>query len=129
MAILEMDHFSIRTDKLDETKAFFVDVIGLETGFRPPFKFPGAWLYLSGRPVLHILGIDENLEEYLGVQENNGSGSADHVAFRCEEPDEIKEKLKSLGVDFFERIVPESNTLQFFIKEPNGFTVELIFLL
>ena len=127
MGLLGLDHFSLRTRKLEETRAFFVDVLGLEEGRRPPFTFPGAWLYLAGHPVVHLIGVDNETDRYLGASESTGSGAADHIAFKCEDPDLFRAKLTRHGVEFRERKVPETDTLQIFLKEPNGFTLELQF--
>ena len=67
MGLLGLDHFSLRTRKLEETRAFFVEVLGLKEGRRPPFKFPGAWLYVAGQPVVHVIGIDDESDQHLGA--------------------------------------------------------------
>ena len=36
MSVLTLDHVNIATDKLAETRAFFIDVLGLTEGPRPP---------------------------------------------------------------------------------------------
>ena len=43
MLVDRLEHYNIVTEKLDETVAFYVDVIGLVNGHRPDFEFPGAW--------------------------------------------------------------------------------------
>ena len=43
-----------RTRKLAQTVHFYENVLGFTNGPRPPFNFPGAWLYSSGHPVLHL---------------------------------------------------------------------------
>ena len=70
MTLRELHHCSIRTDKLEATKDFFVGALGMEVGERPAFPFPGYWLYAEGSPVVHLVGIDpddpEGLVQYLG---------------------------------------------------------------
>jgi catechol 2,3-dioxygenase-like lactoylglutathione lyase family enzyme len=51
---MDLDHVNIRTDRLDETVAFYRDLMGLEVGYRPNFPYPGAWLYHDGRPIIHL---------------------------------------------------------------------------
>ena len=36
------------------TRDFYVDVLGMEAGFRPPLGFPGHWVYIGDTPVIHI---------------------------------------------------------------------------
>lgn len=45
MPIGKLDHFSIRTLDIEASRRFYTEVMGFKEGFRPPFKFPGLWLY------------------------------------------------------------------------------------
>ena len=54
MSVGVLDHYNVSTRKLKETVQFYEDVLGFKNGPRPPFNFPGAWLYSAGHPVLHI---------------------------------------------------------------------------
>ena len=123
---------SILTTKLEETRMFYETVMGMEIGERPSFPFPGYWLYLDGKAVIHLVGIDEQnpdgLIEYLGEfdKENlSGSGAVDHIAFLATEPKEYIAKLEKLGVGFRKRKVPNINLFQIFIEDPNNITLEL----
>src|SRR5580693_9256066 len=51
MSVGVLDHYNVSTRKLDETVHFYENVLGFTNGPRPPFNFPGAWLYSSGHPV------------------------------------------------------------------------------
>ena len=44
MKIDSLNHINIRTMKMEETKDWYCDVLGLEIGFRPPFDEHGYWL-------------------------------------------------------------------------------------
>ncbi len=132
MSLSSLDHCSIRTAKLDQTRDFYVDVLGMADGDRPDFPFPGNWLYVDGHPVLHLVGIDADdpsgLDEYLGtvdIAELDGSGAVDHLAFRAERPDELKRLLDRLGVAYREREVPGMGLFQIFLEDPNRVTIEL----
>ena len=46
MPLTKIDHYAIRTNKLEETKAFY-ELLGLVDGERPNFPFAGYWLYLG----------------------------------------------------------------------------------
>ncbi|MCJ7873093.1 VOC family protein [Phaeobacter sp. J2-8] len=52
------DHVNIRTTNLDTMIAWYGDILGLHPGKRPPFRFPGAWLYLGDRAVVHLVAVD-----------------------------------------------------------------------
>ena len=59
MPVVAFNHFNLRapTALTDALKDFYVDVVGLSVGWRPPFDFPGYWLYLGEQAVLHLVGV------------------------------------------------------------------------
>ena len=133
MLINSLDHCSIRTTKLQETRQFFVDILGLEDGKRPDFPFPGAWLYTDSTAVIHLIGVDpddpSDLQRYVGGEISSealqGSGAFDHIAFRANDPSVLIERLKKTDYAYRERQVPNMNLFQIFVEDPNGITIEL----
>ena len=133
MLINSLDHCSIRTTKLQETRDFFVDILGLEDGERPDFPFPGAWLYTDSAAVIHLIGVDPDdpsgLQQYVGgeirAETLQGSGAFDHIAFRANDPSVLIERLKKTDYAYRERQVPNMNLFQIFVEDPNGITIEL----
>jgi len=133
MLINSLDHCSIRTTKLQETREFFVDILGLEDGKRPDFPFPGAWLYTDSTAVIHLIGVDPDdpsgLQRYVGGEISSealqGSGAFDHIAFRANDPSVLIERLKKTDYAYRERQVPNMNLFQIFVEDPNGITIEL----
>lgn len=136
---LSLNHFSIRTVDLDECERFYCGVLGLQKGPRPPFPFPGLWLYAGdtgdwANAVVHIIGIDrsdpEGLKKYLGDRDENslaGSGAVDHVAFFATGLAQTLATLKAHGIESRERTVPVLGLHQVFVDDPNGIVVELNF--
>lgn len=136
MAIRKLGHYSIRTTDLESSRRFYTEVLGLEEGFRPPFPFPGIWLYLPGDKgdygVVHIIGIDphdkQGLVDYLGDKEPAslvGTGSLDHVAFLVDGLQAMRRRLTELRIPFTERTVPSLGLHQLFVTDPSGVTVEM----
>ena len=133
MLISSLDHCAIRTTKLQETRDFFVDILGLEDGERPDFPFPGAWLYTDSTAVIHLIGVDPDdpsgLQRYVGgeisTEALQGSGAFDHIAFRANDPSVLTERLKQTDYEYRERQVPNMNLFQIFVEDPNGITIEL----
>jgi len=133
MLINSLDHCAIRTTKLQETRDFFVDILGLEDGERPDFPFPGAWLYTDSTAVIHLIGVDPDdpsgLQRYVGgeisTEALQGSGAFDHIAFRVNDPSVLTERLKQTDYEYRERQVPNMNLFQIFVEDPNGITIEL----
>ena len=136
---LSLNHYSIRTTDLQACERFYCGLLGLVVGPRPPFPFPGLWLYTGDTTVwanaaVHIIGIDRNdpagLKQYLGDREESGlhgSGAVDHVAFFATGLAETLARLREHGVELRERLVPLLNLHQVFVDDPNGVVVELNF--
>lgn len=134
---LSLNHVSIRTLDLDASRAFYEGVLGLQVGPRPPFPFPGLWLYAGDtadtkNAVVHLIGIDRNdsegLKKYLGDRDEAspaGTGAIDHVAFFATGLAEMRARLDRLGVTRRERSVPGLGLRQLFVDDPNGVVVEL----
>ena len=47
MAVKTFEHVLILADDVEKTKDFYVNILGLEVGYRPDFPFKGYWLYLK----------------------------------------------------------------------------------
>jgi catechol 2,3-dioxygenase-like lactoylglutathione lyase family enzyme len=118
MPLEYIDHYNVVTTDAAESAKFYVDVLGLRIGDRPPFKFPGAWVYCDDKPVLHLIERAEIPD---------GTGRVDHVAFRCTGYGDMKRRLENAGVAYDERIVPKFNLTQLFLQSPDGLKLELTF--
>ena len=133
MFVRGFDHFTIRTDKLEETRDFYSQLLNLKEGARPNFKFAGYWLYLETQPIFHLvetaLSDDDEVAKYLGSRNDKegGSGTIDHLAFRIQGYASLLEKARHHGWKFFERTVPDIHEHQLFFSDPNDITIELIF--
>src|SRR5262245_40103122 len=92
MAATGMNHFTILTDDVPRTVSFYRDLLGLEDGYRPPFDFPGAWLYTGDSAVLHIIGGRPRDELKAGV--------IDHMAFSATGLAALLAKLDARGIRY-----------------------------
>lgn len=137
MPVGKLDHYSIRTPEVEASRRFYTEVMGFTVGFRPPFKFPGIWLYNGAQypettGVVHIIGIDPNdpqgLKDYLGDREVTslqGTGTVDHMAFVATGLADMRARLQNHGIAFRERTVPALGIHQVFFEDPSGVTLEL----
>lgn len=137
MPIGRLDHYSIRTLDIEASRRFYTEVMGFNAGFRPPFQFPGIWLYNGAQypettGVVHIIGIDpddpQGLKDYLGdrdVASLQGTGTVDHMAFTATGLADMRRRLNGHGVAFRERTVPSLGIHQVFFEDPSGVTIEL----
>jgi catechol 2,3-dioxygenase-like lactoylglutathione lyase family enzyme len=144
MDIKRVDHYSIRTPDLEASRRFYTQIIGLREGPRPPFDFPGFWLYSGDPPtdlrngarnygMVHLMGYDKDkpgsLDAYVGSRgaagPATGTGALDHIAFAATGREAMIDRCQRNGVEFFERAVPLLGLHQVFIKDPDGVMIEL----
>ena len=119
MAATGMNHFTILTDDVPRTVAFYREFLGLVDGERPDLGFPGAWMYIGDTPVLHIIGGKSRSELKPGV--------IDHIAFSAEDLDAALARLGSRGIEHVCRRQAGTGLWQVFFHDPNGARVELDF--
>lgn len=119
MPVETLDHYTIDAADVDASASFYVDVVGLRLGERPPFTFPGAWLYCGEKPVVHLVG-ERNRGEV-------GTGTIDHVAFRASDFDAYTRRLDEREISYRQRQVPDMPLRQIFLEDPDGVTIELNF--
>jgi catechol 2,3-dioxygenase-like lactoylglutathione lyase family enzyme len=120
ISVGKLDHYNVSTRKLGDTVRFYEDVLGLVNGPRPPFDFPGAWLYSEGHPVLHLNDISPT-----DKPQRPDSGVIDHVAFGSRGFEAMKHHLAQKGVEFRINVVPNSTRRQIFLTDPNNVLIEL----
>jgi len=121
MPAAAMNHFTILTDNLDATLAFYAKYLDLHPGARPPFTFPGAWLYArdGNEPILHVIAGKPKDTLVAGV--------IDHMAFTGRDLAGTVSTLKANGIEHDLRRLPEYGTWQLFFHDPNGAKIELDF--
>ena len=122
MSVGKLDHYNVSTRKLKETVQFYETVLGFENGARPPFNFPGAWLYSGSHPVLHINDIAQTDRE-----QRPDSGVIDHVAFGSRGFEATRKHLAGKGIEHRVNQVPGSTRWQIFLRDPNNVEIELNF--
>jgi catechol 2,3-dioxygenase-like lactoylglutathione lyase family enzyme len=118
MTIRAVDHINIGTHKLDETVAFFRDVLGLEVGWRPDFPFGGAWLYAGDKAVVHLVTLE-------APKHPSSQAALDHFAFSIDDYDGAKARLEAKGVRHRAVDIPGTPIRQIFLRDPNGVNIEL----
>jgi catechol 2,3-dioxygenase-like lactoylglutathione lyase family enzyme len=121
MPAAAMNHFTILTDDLKGTVAFYGDLLDLSPGARPPFGFDGAWLYPRGgaHAILHVIAGRG--------REHLRPGAIDHMAFTATDLKGTLAALKARGIDHELRRLPAYGTWQLFFNDPNGAKIELDF--
>ena len=124
MPVTALNHYNLRAPqpRLDAIRDFYCNVVGLKEGARPPFKFPGYWLYAGSDPILHL--VEARADEERGAGQ---FGTFDHIAFTCNGRRAMDTHLAACGITFRVAEVPGAGQVQYFLKDPAGNGVELNF--
>lgn len=124
---MQLDHATIVTAELDTARRFFVDVVGLTVGARPPFSIDGYWLYANGRPLIHL--VDATVPATAG----RAAPRIDHIAFRLDSADEWRALLQRLQVTDtpyqlaeVPPLGPQHAELQLFVALAPGVVIEFV---
>ncbi|HEY4441288.1 MAG TPA: VOC family protein [Candidatus Elarobacter sp.] len=130
MPVTRLDHINVLTSEIDAARDFFVRVLGVTEGYRPPFRSPGHWLYAGDRAIIHISDAGNHEQthvEDLRGESLRGQQTVDHVAFGCEGYAEMTERFRRDGIAYHEADVPATQIHQVFVDGPGGIGLELIF--
>src|SRR5882724_9493253 len=103
MSISGMNHFTVLTNDLEATNAFY-GLFGLAEGFRPDLGFPGTWLYVDGQAILHVVA-------GRGVPANP-RGVIDHMAFSAKDLRGVVARLTERGIKYDLRRLPSTGAWQ-----------------
>ena len=112
MQISRLDHVNIRTANLDVMVQWYRDILGMETGNRPPFSFPGAWLYADGKAVIHLVGVER--------PESGIEPRIEHFALGASDFAGLVARLDNLGVAHTVDPVPGAPIVQINLHDPDG---------
>ena len=123
--INSIDHYNLRSDEkmIESLKDFYINIVGLKLGHRPPFKSKGYWLYAKEKDVLHLSSLKDNVKNLTNV-----NSTLDHISFSASDKVFFIGLLERNNIIFKERYIPEINIEQLFFKDPAGNGIELIFL-
>ena len=112
----QTDHVNIcvAPEKLEEARAFYVDVLGFEPIQRPDHVFatPGYWFNVAG------------IEWHIGV-EQPVARSFRHTAFEVDDLAAARKHLENNGIQIIdEPVIPNRNRFTFY--DPFGIRMELL---
>jgi catechol 2,3-dioxygenase-like lactoylglutathione lyase family enzyme len=118
MKVTRFQHVSINANgtSLDEMVAFYGDVLGLGDKARPDIPgVPGHW-HVVGDQELHLVGAPPT--------GNTIDPTGHHFCVSVEDLDAAVADLEERGIEFV-RAVQGAGTVQIWISDPAGNTVEL----
>ncbi|CUW96673.1 MULTISPECIES: VOC family protein [Rhizobium/Agrobacterium group] len=117
---MQLDHVTLRTADLEETRHFLQDLLGLTVGFRPDFSFPGYWLYRGDEPIVHLIPGG-------GAAVSRDAEVIDHVGFRLEGYGAFRRRLDETGIRYSTMDLPELGEQRLFVRTPGDILLELVF--
>lgn len=117
MVVVALDHISIATAKLEDTCAFYCDVLGFRKGYRPNFGIAGYWLYVGDGSIVHLQQADE---------EEHAIGTVRHFALRVSNLEDCRRRLDECGVAYRLAQTPDGALDQIFLRDPSGAQLELV---
>ncbi len=123
MPITSLNHINIRTDLMEETKDFYVDIVGLTVGFRPEFGEHGYWLYADDAAIVHLSPSEPDSK--MRTDPDGMGNGLDHIGLFASDVDGMKATLAKRGVEYRTNLVSGGKILQVFFYDPNGVLIEL----
>lgn len=118
---MQLAHTMIRVKDLDATLDFYVNFMGLKELRRKP---------IGGEATLVFLG-DGHGEYVLELTVNHGKTDYDlgdqfgHLAFFTDDLDKVITEVESRGW-WYRRSRPEMTSKYIFVKDPNGYDIEIL---
>ena len=92
-----INHYNLRADEetIEVLKDFYIEIVGLKLGHRPPFRNGGYWLYANQKDVLHLSFSKNGI-----VNELNVNSTFDHMAFTCQDENKHIDLLTKKNIKF-----------------------------
>lgn len=122
MFVSGIDHINIAGSRelIARCRTFYVELLGLTDGSRPPFRSRGFWLYAGEHPIVHLSERDIH-------DVDAPANPFNHFALSCRGVEAAIERLQRHGIAFSIDRVPDSHRVQLFLHDPAGIGVELNF--
>lgn len=117
MKALELNHVALHVADVEESVAFYRDVLCLPSMDRPAFDFPGAWFRLGEDQELHLIG-DRELPVHSG---HRGT----HFALIVDDLDQWESHIDAHEGNRLPRRIRPDGAQQTFVQDPDGHWVEL----
>ncbi|WP_085657005.1 hypothetical protein [Pseudomonas sp. B11(2017)] len=109
------DHLAFSTPDGPALQDAFDGLLGLKPGRRPPFPFPGRWLYQDAQALVHVI-------EQPALEDTVLS----HIAFRTDDDAAlVLKRVQASGLPYQVAQVPEDGIWQIFVQMPGGLVIEL----
>ncbi len=122
MQLGTLDHVNVRTNKLDAMITWYRDILGMRSGDRPNFPFPGAWMYVADKPYVHLIGVTEEPPAPSG-----DDLKLEHFAFSATGLPELIDRLKGSDQSYDLRDIQSISITQVNVFDPDGNHIHIDF--
>jgi len=118
---MQLAHTMIRVVDLDATLAFYTEFLGLKEVKRHAIGDEATLVFLT----------DDSGSYHIELTHNHGKEDYElgdqfgHLAFYTDDLDEVITKAESIGM-WFRRSRPELSSKYIFVKDPNGYDIEIL---
>mgnify|MGYP000036742727 CR=1 FL=1 len=124
MRIEQLAHVNIRTTQLDVMIDWYTNILGLKSGRRPTFSFPGAWMYAGENPFVHLVGIKGPAAVGAEVKLK-----LEHFSLAASGGTEFVAKLEAEGIKYHRAEIEDFNLCLINIWDPDGNHIHVDFFL
>ncbi len=119
MQIGRLEHVNLRTGRLSEMVDWYKRILGMAEGWRPPFGFPGAWLYAGEMPVVHLVGVASSPAAT--------DPAIEHFALSATGLSDFRARLQAEGISHSVDEVPGFPMVQVNLHDPDGNHIHIDF--
>lgn len=113
MKIQSLDHVNIQTTELEKMEKWYMAFLGLEKGYRPPFKENGSWLYGAGHALVHLVEVST-------PPERSDRPELEHFAMQATGLKSLLDRLAARHIPYYPVRVPEIRILQINFHDLEG---------
>ncbi len=120
----QLAHVNIRSTDLEESVAFYRDILGLRPGPAATRPHSNDHVWMSdehGNPCIHLQRTDA------AAADGREHAGMHHLALACSDAENWREKLRSMGIDHQESAFAGANLVQINLLDPDGVRIELLF--
>jgi hypothetical protein len=111
----QFDHLAFNTHDGASLQAVLGGLLGLKAGPRPPFPFPGCWLYQDQQALVHVI-----------ERSDFGEPALSHIALRTQaDAALVLARVQASGLPHRIAQVPKDGLWQIFVHLPGGLLLEL----
>jgi catechol 2,3-dioxygenase-like lactoylglutathione lyase family enzyme/uncharacterized protein YunC (DUF1805 family) len=126
LRVKSIDHVTLVVKDVEQSRKFYVDLLGMRETQRPAFSFAGLW-FQAGATQIHLIlefagsGPAGNL-----LPEKRRTSRTQHLAFAVEDAAAAAVHLKTLHVPILSGPSPRPDGyMQVFLTDPDGHVIEL----